>query len=273
MTIERAVCGWIATATGLAASGAQARILWAGQGRTLARPAGAGSWVSVAELGEEAGGPDWIRQEPYPLTFADLVVSVVNAAADTLTVVGHGRATGDGPVDLVTTGTLPGGLTEAVPRWLIRVDNDTVRLAASFEDAIDGIAVDVTSSGTGTLSIVDRADTVRAGAEIVSTTRGTRAVTIRLTAFGGGATGATKPRAVLDRIRAAAALEGVQEAARAEGCAIASCGPSTDVSAAIAGVDFEPRATMDVRLHLSATALTETLTRIDTVVATQTEPA
>lgn len=272
MSLERAVTGWVATATGLSASGTAARILWAGQGKAVVRPSGSGAWVSCAELGDEAGGADWSRLAPNPLTFADLAIAAVDARADTLAITGHGRATGDGPVELATDGTAPGGLAVATPAWLIRVDDDTVKLAATFLDAMDGVAIDITDAGTGAHRLIARADTVRAGAEILATTHGTRTVTVRLTAFGGGATGDGKPRATLDRVRAAAALEGVNEAIRAEGCAIASCGAIQDVSAAIAGVDFEPRAVMDVRLHITAPAVTETLTRIDSVTATQTEP-
>ena len=266
MTLERAVHGWVTTATGLAA----ARVLWAAQGKVTSRPSGAGAWVELMELADEAGGPDWATVAANPLTFADLTVAAVSAAADTLTVTAHGRATGDGPVQLEATGTAPGGLAALTDYWLIRVDANTVQLAATFVGAMDGVAIGIADAGTGTHALVSTADTLTAGAELLATTTGTRTITVRLTAFGGAATGATKPRAYLDRVRAAAALEGVRAAVEAEDAAIAGCGAIQDVSARIATVDFEPRAVMDVRLHLSAPQLAEALTIIATATAAGT---
>lgn len=266
MTLERAVHGWVAAATGLAA----ARVLWATQGKVTPRPAGAGAWVELLELASEAGGPDWSSIASNPLAFADLAVTAVDAGANTLTATAHGRATGDGPVQLETTGAAPGGLAVLTDYWLIRVDANTVQLAATFLNAMDGVAVDLTSAGTGAHTLVSTAGTLAAGAELLATTTGTRTVTVRVTAYGGTATGDTKPRAYLDRVRAAAALEGVQSTIGAEGAAIGSCGAIQDVSARIATVDFEPRAVMDVRLHLAAPAITETLTIIATATAAGT---
>ena len=169
-----------------------------------------------------------------PLAFADLLIAAVNAGADTLTVTAHGRATGDGPVQLETTGTAPGGAATLTDYWLIVVDANTVQLAATFLNAMDLVPLDLTSAGTGSHSLVSTDDTRAQGAEAIARTCGTRTATVRVMVFGGTATGDTKPRAYLDRMRAAAALPGLRAAMVAQGVAIASCGGISDVSASIA---------------------------------------
>ena len=266
MTMTAGIHGWIVTATGLATD----RVRWARQGKAVPRPSTPGPWVSLREVGVEAGGPDWSDRAAYPLTFADLAIAAVNAGADTLTVTAHGRTTGDGPVQIETTGTAPGGATIATDWWLIAVDANTLRLAATFVDAIDEIPVDITDAGTGSHAIVSTDDTRRAHAEIIATTRGTRTATISIQAYAGEPTDSTGTTAMgyLDRIRAAAALDGVREAMRTDGVAIAVIGPSRDISVALAGGDFEPRAVLEARVHHAAPALTETLTIIESATAT-----
>jgi hypothetical protein len=77
---------------------------------------------------------------------------------DTVTVASHARVTGTGPVRLTTTGTLPTGLDPATPYWLIRLDADTLQLAASRPDASAGVAIGFSDDGVGAhqLIIVDR---------------------------------------------------------------------------------------------------------------------
>lgn len=270
MTLEKGIHGWVVTATGLAAD----RVRWAKQGQAVPRPAAPGAWVSLSELGREAGGADWQERAAYPLTFTDLAVAAVNAGADTLTITAHGRATGDGPVRLETTGVAPGGLAVATDYWLIVVDANTVQLAATFLDAIDLVEVAIADAGSGAHTVVDTAETVRAGAELLATSTGTRTATISIQCYAGAATGDTTPSAYLDRLRAALALDGVRAALKAEGLAVAVIGPTRDLGVALnSGATFEPRAVLEARVHLAAPAITETMTIIATATATGTVTA
>lgn len=61
----------------------------------------------------------------------------------------HGLETGDGPFVLTTTDALPAGLATSTDYWIIRLDADTFSFAASYADALDGTAVNVTDAGTG----------------------------------------------------------------------------------------------------------------------------
>lgn len=74
-----------------------------------------------------------------------------NATTNEITIVGHGHVTGDGPATPRNVGgALPGGLTALTDYWLIRVDNDTLKLATSSSNAMAGTAVDLTTAGSGT---------------------------------------------------------------------------------------------------------------------------
>lgn len=92
---------------------------------------------------------------PHPFTQADTALDSVDHTADTLTKTAHGMKTGDGPRGLTTTGTAPTGLAVGTPYWIIKVDNDTVKVALSLADALAGNAVAFSSNGSGTISLVD----------------------------------------------------------------------------------------------------------------------
>ena len=80
-------------------------------------------------------------------------------AADTITITAHGFLTGEGPYVLTTSTTLPDPLAVATDYWLIRVDANTLQIALSRKDALDGIAIVLTDDGTGTHQLgVDAAE-------------------------------------------------------------------------------------------------------------------
>ncbi len=85
-------------------------------------------------------------------TFTSAGVDIIN---NTVNSVAHGFATGR-KIALTTGGTLPTGLT-ATDYWMIRVDVDTLKFAASLSDAMAGIAIDLTAIGTGTSTMTPAA--------------------------------------------------------------------------------------------------------------------
>lgn len=75
----------------------------------------------------------------------------VNDTDDELTLAAHGAVTGYGPVRFALTGdasALPDGLAVLTDYWLIRVDDNTVKVATSFANAIAGTAIDLLDTGT-----------------------------------------------------------------------------------------------------------------------------
>jgi hypothetical protein len=80
-----------------------------------------------------------------------LTITAVDNATDQLTSVGHGLLTGAGPAAVRNIdGALPAPLAALTDYWVIRVDADTVKLAASSADALAGTPINLTTNGTGT---------------------------------------------------------------------------------------------------------------------------
>jgi hypothetical protein len=99
----------------------------------------------------------------HPLVYADNALTSVDHTAETLTKVAHGLVTGDGPIQLTTSDTLPAGLATATNYWVIKSTDDVIKLAASRADSLAAtpVVVTFTSNGTGTHTIVDTASTER----------------------------------------------------------------------------------------------------------------
>lgn len=73
---------------------------------------------------------------------------------DELSTANHNYKTGDGPRRVSNSGGgLPGGLALATDYWLIVISDGVYKLALSLSDAKKGIAVTITSNGTGTQTI------------------------------------------------------------------------------------------------------------------------
>jgi hypothetical protein len=87
---------------------------------------------------------------------ADVAITTVTAATDLLTKVAHGLTTGT-VVYISTSGVLPAAtpsLAINTPYWVIRVDDDNVKLATSLANAVAGTAIDITGAGTGTHTLI-----------------------------------------------------------------------------------------------------------------------
>lgn len=95
--------------------------------------------------------------------FLPVTVAAFTAEADndTCTATAHGLLTGDGPVQLTTNGDLPLGLATSTNYWIIKVDANNFKLAASLADAYEGTAVDITGDTTDTDNVVAVAATLR----------------------------------------------------------------------------------------------------------------
>jgi hypothetical protein len=85
----------------------------------------------------------------------DVNTTDVSAASDSLTISSHGLATGD-RLRIEVPSTAPGGLAEAVDYYAIIVDSNTIKLATSSMNASAGTAINITSSGTGTIRVLSQ---------------------------------------------------------------------------------------------------------------------
>jgi hypothetical protein len=80
-------------------------------------------------------------------------------ATETFTAVAHGLLTGDGPIRLTSSGTLPAGLATATDYYVIRTGANTFKLATSFANALAGTNLAITDDGTGTHTLADTSST------------------------------------------------------------------------------------------------------------------
>ena len=76
----------------------------------------------------------------------------VNDSTDVATCGTHGYSNGD-PIVVTSTTTLPTPLAENTEYYVIYIDADTFKFAATYGDAVDGTAIDITDTGTGTHSV------------------------------------------------------------------------------------------------------------------------
>jgi hypothetical protein len=79
------------------------------------------------------------------------IIFTADSGTDQLTMVGHGLLTGDGPAaGRNIGGGLPSPLVGVTDYWIIRIDDDHVKLATSSSNAMAGTAINLTTNGTGT---------------------------------------------------------------------------------------------------------------------------
>lgn len=78
----------------------------------------------------------------------------VTTGTDNIAETGHGLATGDTCI-LTTSGTLPAGLSLLTTYYVIRVDADNIKLAATAELAAAGTAVNITAAAGGGNHVVN----------------------------------------------------------------------------------------------------------------------
>jgi hypothetical protein len=76
-----------------------------------------------------------------------IATSAVNTGADTITITGHNYSTSDKVVYTKVDTTGIAGLSTAYPYWVIRVDDNTIKLANTAANAASGTGVNLTGTG------------------------------------------------------------------------------------------------------------------------------
>jgi microcystin-dependent protein len=87
-----------------------------------------------------------------------VVATSVNVSTEEITAPGHALQRAGFPVRFTTTGTLPGGLTTNTTYWAILVNASVVKVASTEANARAGTAVNLTSTGSGTITLVPWVD-------------------------------------------------------------------------------------------------------------------
>ena len=81
----------------------------------------------------------------------------VSLSGDSITEASHGFATGMGVVYSTGSNLTVGGLSHAATYYVIRVDDNTYKLASSANNADAGTAIDLTSAGNATFTLIPQA--------------------------------------------------------------------------------------------------------------------
>ena len=251
--IELALQAWVVAASGLT----DGRVIWSGYGARrpqIAAPPD-GQWISLLMTDNEDGAWPWVAEEDNPHTFTAFAFTAdVTTPPGLLTATAHARLTGDGPVQLTTTGALPAGLALETDYWVIKVAANTFRLASSFEDAMATVPVPVavTTAGTGVHTLAATDDTLRAGEEQITVVSTNVNATLSIQCYGGPPTGNRSPMNVLRTVVSSAMLPTVQLAFEAAGIDVDASARVNNVGAVISTARFEPRAHVDVSVSYTA---------------------
>lgn len=124
-------------------SGIQANVLYFDQDRMLFGT-NTGLCISQRIAGTSSDFRDPLQEY--------VAAASIDTATDIITVA-HSYATGD-IVVIRTTGTVPAGLAVNTTYFVIRLSATTIKLATTLANALAGTAVDITTQGVGTHSLV-----------------------------------------------------------------------------------------------------------------------
>jgi hypothetical protein len=107
----------------------------------MARDIFSNPWVFDAATQGEGGslGTTWIHHGTF-----------TSATTDISTMAAHGFTTGNGPVRVTTSDTLPTGLAVDTDYYIERLSATTFAFATSIANAQAGTAIDITGTGSGT---------------------------------------------------------------------------------------------------------------------------
>lgn len=111
-------------------------------------------YINPTGLAEDTTNACQLEIKNGAASLADLTFTVANAS-DLATSAAHGHVTGAGPFRVFNTGGgLPAGLAAFTNYWLIVVSATTFKFATSRANALAGTAIDLTTDGTGTQTLM-----------------------------------------------------------------------------------------------------------------------
>lgn len=248
-TAVTAFASWARSASELG----QQNVFWSGQDA----PRPEGLYIELGPFRLVQNGFDWIDYDDNPLTLADDDVESVDTGLNRLTLTGHAYQTGDGPVRLTTTGTLPTGLSLDTDYWIIVHDANTISLTAKFSESINGTpVVGLSSGGSGTHTISDTAETLRAGEEIIQVARGPRQLGLLITCYSGNTpavpvVGVGSAFQTLDKLIRRTRLPSVRSILENAEIGVATFAQIQSVDALKGMTDFEPRARTELQMFIA----------------------
>lgn len=217
-----------------------------------------GPWISLRDLGDSPNGREFVETVARLWSFAPMAIDGVDVATNQIAVAQHPFRDGDGPIQLGGT-SLPAGLATLVDYWVIRDSASQMRLASSFLNAMAHTAIDITSTGAGPLTIISTARTRRAGSEAEERTMVPFDMELGVQCRGLDAI------AVLRRMRSAGNSEVLCRDLHDANVGLLEIGGIQNLGQALNAGNYEPRASMTVRLSVSPRPYIDTITVIETI--------
>lgn len=245
--LELAIHTWVVAGSGLTTE----QVIWTQQ-PDAARPPEPAIMMKFYVL--DNNGLPWLDAETQWLVFSDVVISGVTG--NVLTSVGHTLLSGDGPVRLTTTGTLPAPLLPNTDYWIIRDTADTLRVSANYTNTGGNVIgnpitpITLSTAGTGTHTIIDIAEqTLRAGQEIRHVSRGTMRLGLQLFCHTATGVSMNSAMAILRRVADRSYLPSQQAILSAANLGLTSMERVRPLHGVKDAVLFQPRAWVDVLLN------------------------
>lgn len=246
-TLQQVFFNWTVLGSGLP----EQQVIWGQQDE--ARPPGPAITMRVSNI--NAIGRMTERSEDNVLVFADKPVTAVDTAADTLAITAHGLHTGDGPIAIASTGTLPAPLVAATDYWVIAADADHVQIASTFLHTGGALGaggastpINLTSAGSGTITLVSDGDTRPAGQEIKRISEGYLSMTLELHSHSAAGVGPLMAQAFLQRVHARRQLPSQQYVFQNANVALVDIDRVRAVQGVRDAALFEPRAYLEVHV-------------------------
>jgi hypothetical protein len=242
VTIQKALYDWVVACTGLAAD----HVVWGQQ--QAPRPPQPG--IIMRLMMEDDEGIPWLDMVPQPLV-GDVTVESVDDVTNTLTKTAHGLLTGDGPFTL-NGADVPDGLTAGLNYWIVKVTDDTFKVADGFVNAMNGVTIDLLDVGSGAITFNDNDDTRRAGKEVKYFLRSLVKATLVLECYTDNGVGMDMASSILWRVASKRLLPTPVTILQNANIGVSEVTRVRSLGGTQGNYLFEPRAQMDITLYLAS---------------------
>lgn len=239
---QKALQNWVVACTGLSAD----HVIWGGQqGFRPTQPAIVMSLMFIND-----GGMPWVDHVNNTLTITPLTVTSDGVGTFT-SAAAHGRTTGDGPFYLNGT-DLPLGTDDETKYWLIVTSPTTFMLAISLANAVNGFSVVLSDAGSGTITLESSEETVPYGAELLFKQRALMKAILTLQCYTAVGVGLDMAQAILWRVNAKRLLPSIKDIIESKNIGVIGVEQVRTIGGTQDLVLFEPRAFVDVQLHITS---------------------
>lgn len=252
--LETAVAQWVLLGSDLPVG----KVYWAEQA-DAARPAEPA--IAIRLTSENDSSMPWVDHVTNYLAFPDLLIA--SRSGSTVTVPTHALNTGTGPVQIVTTGTPPAPLVAGTNYWVIVPSATTLQFATTFQNAMAGVFITLSSSGTGNNTIVHQPTTLLQGSEMVFVARSEDRLILTLECYATNGVSQASAMNFLRKIISRSQLPSMMAILRAANLGLTQFDRVRFVKGMRDAVILEPRAYLEVRLCSSSEA-SETSNIIET---------